>query len=206
MAFRHPSTLSPLALVVLALLDEAPMYPYRMQQLIRERGNDQLVNIRNRASLYQTITRLDRDGLIEVQGVAKTEHRPERTTYQLTELGRTTLHSWLREMLGTRAAEFPEFPVALSFVYLLEPEVALEELTRRRAALEAAQLRLAGMLAEHSGAVPRLFLLESEYLNAIAEAELAWLRGIAADLGTGRLGWNTAAIRAQYADTGESGS
>ena len=37
---------SPLALVVLALLYEAPMHPYRMQQLIKERGKDEVVNVR----------------------------------------------------------------------------------------------------------------------------------------------------------------
>src|SRR6266704_72865 len=49
---------SPLALVVLAMLYEAPMHPYRMQQLIRERGKDEVVNVRQRASIYQTIGRL----------------------------------------------------------------------------------------------------------------------------------------------------
>ena len=29
---------SPLALAILALLDEAPMHPYRMQRLIKDRG------------------------------------------------------------------------------------------------------------------------------------------------------------------------
>ena len=46
---------SPLALAVLALLTEAPMHPYRMQQLIKSRGKDQVINVRQRGSLYQTI-------------------------------------------------------------------------------------------------------------------------------------------------------
>ena len=33
---------SPLAFAVLALLIEAPMHPYRMQQLIKSRGKDQV--------------------------------------------------------------------------------------------------------------------------------------------------------------------
>ena len=55
---------SPLALAVLALLIEAPMHPYRMQQLIRSRGKDQVINVRQRGSLYQTIDRLEREELI----------------------------------------------------------------------------------------------------------------------------------------------
>ena len=31
---------SPIALAILAMLYEAPMHPYRMQQLIKERGKD----------------------------------------------------------------------------------------------------------------------------------------------------------------------
>ena len=187
--------LSPLALVVLALLDEEPMYPYRMQQLIRERGKDEIVNVRHRASLYQTIARLERDGLIEVQGTARTENRPERTLYQLTGVGRETIHAWLREMLARPASEFPEFPAALSFIYLLEPQVAREELARRAGALEARRQHLADLLHEHADSVPRLFLLEVEYLKMGAESELAWVHDVMNDLDAGRLTWSRAWIQ-----------
>ncbi len=171
------------------------MYPYRMQQLIRERGKDEVVNVRYRASLYQTIARLERDGLVEIQGTARTENRPERTVYQLTDAGREAVHAWLREMLARPASEFPEFPAALSFIYLLEPEAAREELARRADALDAERRRLSGVLDEHADSVPRLFLLELEYLKTAAEAELAWVRRVVDDLGAGRLGWSPAWIR-----------
>ena len=55
---------STLAMVLLALLLEAPMHPYRMQQMIKERGQDQLVNVAQRNSVYQALDRLeDRDFL-----------------------------------------------------------------------------------------------------------------------------------------------
>jgi DNA-binding PadR family transcriptional regulator len=184
-------TLSPLALIVLALLDESAMYPYRMQQLIRERGKDELVNVRHRASLYQTITRLEREGLIEVQGTSRTEKRPERTTLE----GRQTIESSLRGMLGKPADEFPEFPAALSFIYLLEPKVAREALARRADALDAKLRRLAGVLEEHVGSVPRLFLLEVEYMRTTTEADRAWVRGIIDDLDAGTLTWSAESIR-----------
>ena len=46
---------SGLALAVLALAAEEPMHPYRMQQLLRERGKDQVVNVGQRSQLYKTI-------------------------------------------------------------------------------------------------------------------------------------------------------
>lgn len=58
---------SPLALAVLAMLTEAPMHPYRMQQLIKARGKDEVINVSQRNSLYQTIDRLMRGDLIAVR-------------------------------------------------------------------------------------------------------------------------------------------
>src|SRR2546423_668619 len=116
---------SPLALAVLGLLYEAPMHPYRMQQLLKERGKDEVINVGERASIYQTIDRLRREGLVTVVQTARDEKRPERTVYQLTEEGRETTRDWLREMLSTPAREFPAFPAALAFLPLLTPEDAL---------------------------------------------------------------------------------
>ena len=109
---------SPLALAALGLLYEAPMHPYRMQQLIKERGKDEVINVRERASIYQTIDRLQLAGLIMVAETTRDEKRPERTVYRLTEEGRETTRDWLCEMLSTPAREFPAFPAALAFLPL----------------------------------------------------------------------------------------
>src|SRR3954469_9884176 len=103
----HRSTL---AMMLLALLVEAPMHPYRMQQMIKERGQDQLVNVAQRNSVYQALERLGRDGLARPGGTTRDPGRPERTTYEVTEAGATALRQWLVEMLPTPAREFPEFP------------------------------------------------------------------------------------------------
>lgn len=201
---RRPS-LSGLAVVILALLDEAPMYPYHMQQLICERGIDGVVNVRHRASLYQTIGRLERDGLISVRGTARTENRPERTIYHLTEAGSETLTAWLQEMISQPASEYPQFPAALSFIYLMEPSAAREDLARRADALDAKRQHLARVLDEHADLVPRLFLLELEYLKTVTEAEQAWVRSVIDELDAGRLRWSPASIRAAHppADEGK---
>ena len=107
---------SPLALTVLALLYEAPMHAYRMQQLIKERGKDEVVNVRQRTSIYQTIERLERDGLVAVRETLRDEKWPERTVYELTPEGRRIFPLWLRDMLATPLAEFPEFPVVKRLV------------------------------------------------------------------------------------------
>src|SRR5262245_17073528 len=151
---------SPIALAILALLYEAPMHPYRMQQLIKERGKDEVINVRQRASLYQTIDRLVRAKLIVVRETAREEKRPERTIYELTEEGRETMLIWLRERLSIPAREFPEFPAALAYLPLLTPEEAQFQLERREQALMTEVGRIDAELRRAAGIIPRLFLIE----------------------------------------------
>ena len=193
---RRSPRRSPLALAVLGLLYEAPMHPYRMQQLIKERGKDEVINVRERASIYQTIDRLQREGLVTVALTARDEKRPERTVYQLTEEGRETTRDWLREMLSTRAREFPAFPAALAFLPLLTPEDALRQLEVRIIRLEAELARVEAELAGAARIVPRLFLIEEEYLRANLHSELEWVRSLADDLRAERLTWDDEWLRA----------
>ncbi|GGN54429.1 PadR family transcriptional regulator [Actinoplanes lobatus] len=182
---------SPLAMVLLALLVEAPMHPYRMQQVIKQRGQDQLVNVAQRNSVYQTLDRLVREGLARPGGTSREAGRPERTVYEVTEEGAATLRRWLLEMLPEPAREFPEFPVALAFLPILSPAETRELLERR---LETLTDRVAAIDAQAPPGLPRLFLIEDEYRAAVLRAEIAWLRGVVADLDDGSLSWDRALI------------
>jgi DNA-binding PadR family transcriptional regulator len=171
-------------IVVLALACEEPMHPYRMQTLIKQRGKDQVANVAQRNSVYQTIDALRRAGLIESRGTSREERRPERTTYGATEEGRRALGAWVRAGLSTPAREFPEFPAALSTLFGLDGPDDLRALLEARAG--ALETRLPGLEKPVPG-VPRLFLLEGEYMAAAVRAEIKWLRGVIADLRSGRL-------------------
>src|SRR5262249_4857268 len=126
---------SPLALAVLVLLHEAPMHPYRMQRLIKDRGKDQVIKVEQRASLYQTINQLLSAGLIPFWEKNRKECFPEPTLYKLTEKGHKTAVSWLREMVSTPAQEYPEFPAAVSLLPLLTPQDALHQMEIRESRL-----------------------------------------------------------------------
>ena len=196
-----PPKRSPVALAVLAMLYEAPMHPYRMQRLIKERGKDEVINVTQRASLYQTIQRLERDGLISAQQTIRDDRRPERTVYEITASGRALALQWLRQILSTPAAEYPEFPAAISFLPLLTPDDALQQFAARATAIEAELARMDEGLQQAAN-VPRLFLLEYEYLRAARVTELAWVKSVSEDLRAGRLTWNEAWLRqvaAQFA-------
>jgi DNA-binding PadR family transcriptional regulator len=192
---------SPVALAALAMLYEAPMHPYRMQRLIKERGKDEVINVTQRAHLYQTIRRLEREGLISAQGVTREEKRPERTVYEITERGRSVTLDWMREILSKPGNEFPEFPAAISFLALLTPEDALRQLEQRISAIEAEIRRIDDGLKQ-AERVPRLFLLEMEYLRALQATELSWVNAVVEELRSGSLTWSEAWLRriaAQFA-------
>jgi len=180
---------SPVALAVLALLYEAPMHPYRMQRLIKERGKDMVINVEQRASLYQTINQLLRAGLIAVRETARQAGFPDRTVYELTDTGRQTALDWMREMLSTPAREFPEFPAAVSLLPLLTPEDVIQQLELRAARL-AEQIAFIDREINAAKTLPRLFLLEEEYMRLMLDAELQWVRAVVADLRSGALTWN----------------
>jgi hypothetical protein len=55
--------ISPLALSILALLDERPMHPYELAGMMRNRHHDEFVRL-NFGSLYHTVDVLERDGWI----------------------------------------------------------------------------------------------------------------------------------------------
>src|SRR5438067_657941 len=77
-------TQTPLALAILQLLHERDLHPYEMQQLIRDRYTDHVIKVRP-GSLYHTVERLHRTGLVEPVETARAGRRPERTVYPITD-------------------------------------------------------------------------------------------------------------------------
>jgi len=185
---------SPLALAVLGLLVVGPLHPYGMQRLIKQWGKDQVVNVGQRANLYKTIKRLHEAGLIAVRQTERDQQYPERTVYELTGAGRREMLEWLADMLAAPRNEFPQFPAALSFAMLLEPGEAMAILERRAAVLRDSLARLSRDLADYSATLPRVTLLDDEYLRAVTAAELSWVSGVVDDLRSGALTWSEAEL------------
>lgn len=197
MAMPSPSAAqrSSLALLVLWLLYEKPQHVYGMQKLIEAQGKDRVVNVRSRGSLYQTIERLVRHGLVEVSETVRVEGYPDRILYAITDAGREVAREWLREMLRTVGGEYPEFIAAVSILFGLPPDDARAQLEERERRLAAELADTEAALAGPPAGLPRLFLLEEEYRKALLDAQLAWLRGVIADLRDGRLDWNEQWLR-----------
>ncbi|GAA1704390.1 PadR family transcriptional regulator [Microbacterium sediminicola] len=169
--------LTPLALLVLALLNEDDMHPYEMIRLMRSRSDDRLVRVTT-GTVYHTINRLVAAGLACEVGVDREGKRPERTTYSLTTAGREAMRAWVRVQFSapTRAEHLR---VALSVSHNLERDemVSLLErrvdiLTRERSTHEQ------GLATARAQRVPEQFLLEVDRECEQLATDLRWTQGL----------------------------
>jgi DNA-binding PadR family transcriptional regulator len=166
-----------LALPLLTLLTERPMYPYEMASMLRERGKDNAIKV-NWGSFYTVVQNLEKYGFIEAVEVVREGRQPERTTYRITGAGRAELMDWLRELLSVPEREHSSFEAALGESAVLPPDELIGLLQQRLATLEEANGVIQAELATLVAQVPRLFLIESEYYLAQRRAEEEWVRGL----------------------------
>jgi hypothetical protein len=73
---------------------------------------------------------------------------------------------------------------------LLTPEDVIRQLNIREARLAAQAAHIDAEIQAYADTLLRLFLLEVEYIRAMIDAELAWVRSIVADLESGAITWN----------------
>jgi DNA-binding PadR family transcriptional regulator len=173
-----------LALSLLTLLTERPMYPYEMAATLRHRGKDQSIKI-NWGSLYTVVQNLEKHGFIETVEVAREGRQPERTTYRITDAGRAELTDWLRELLSEPEREYTKFEAALAECAVLSPRELTGLLRQRLEVLEATTAEYQAGLETLGAGLPRLFLIESEYHLALLRAETEWVRGLLKDFTDG---------------------
>ncbi len=166
-----------LALSLLTLLMQRPMYPYEMASTLRDRGKDQAIKI-NWGSLYTIVQNLEKYGFIEAMEVAREGRQPERTTYQITEAGQAELMEWLRELLGVPEREYTRFEAALGESSILPPDDLAGLLRQRLDTLDAANAQQQAELETIETQIPRLFMIESEYYLAMRRAEADWVRAL----------------------------
>ena len=175
------AALTPLGVMVLALLHEADMHPYEMIRLLRHRREDRMVKLTN-GTFYHTVSRLERDGLIAEVGVDRDGNRPERTTYTLTEDGPAALAQWVRAHLG-RADGAQNFRVALAEAHNLDRAEATVLLAARRDALAAEYAALTAGLHDARGrGFSEQYLIEVDRHTALLRADLDWTDSLLARL------------------------
>ncbi|QDP97665.1 PadR family transcriptional regulator [Microlunatus elymi] len=183
--------LTTLAVSVLALLAERPMHPYEAYGVLMQRRADWLVKVRP-GSLYHTVERLDRDGLVEATGTEREGGRPERTTYAITDDGYTALEQWVRKTLADPGREYPRFPVALAEAHNLPAQAVIELLTSYLQLIDS-EIAVGEAATQQLRARPlqEAHWLEVDYLLALRRAERDWIANTIHRLQTKELPWPT---------------
>ena len=157
--------------IVLGLLDEEPLYGYDLLDRFRERSMGFWVEI-GRASVYQALHRLERDGFVTGR-----EHdgrtAPDRRVFRITKAGKARLREGLGERFGDLRPYETEAGTALAFLGSLSPSAARGALDAREAGLHdlLAAIRDERARTGRGGAGAML-----DRQEALARAELAWLR------------------------------
>jgi DNA-binding PadR family transcriptional regulator len=182
--------LTSLGIAVLALLRERPMHGYEMFQTLTARHEDRIVKVRQ-GSLYHAVYRLAEEDLIRPTVTGRNGNRPERTTFEITAEGAAALTERVRELVATPVNEFPRFVVALAEIGNLDLDSAATAVGSRIAALgdDLAELRTLRQVST----APNIDLAAIDYLLAMTQAQLVWLRGFVESLQSGHVGWHRAA-------------
>lgn len=176
-----------LALSLLSLLAQQPMYPYEMAQTLRARGKDKNFPI-NWGSFYTVVNNLEKYGFIEETGTVREGRQPERTTYQITAQGLAELRDWMTELLTVPEDERGGFVVALSEAGIMPPDQVIKLLTVRLANLDKDNAAHQADLKLWMERLPRMLLIEAEYQLAMRLAQAKWVRGLVRELVDGTIG------------------
>ena len=164
-------------IVVLGLLTEKPMHGYDLLERYRARSMGSWVEVA-KASVYQALKRLERDGAIKGRALGGTRG-PDRRVFTITEAGRRRLRQGMAERIDSRAPFETDAGVALGFANLLPSSQARDLIDARERSLRELMQALAAELDRiaregDAGVAISAAMLRRQAI--LAEAELGWLR------------------------------
>ena len=168
---------SKVEVVVLGLLAETPLHGYDLLERFRSRSMGFWVEV-GKASVYQALKRLDREG--SISGKAQEgDEGPDRRVYRITRAGRDRLRRGLAERFASLQPYETDAGLALGFVHLLSPTDARKAADARersvRDLLEAVSTELARTVSG-PGPARAVSTAMLQRQAALAKAELAWLK------------------------------
>jgi DNA-binding PadR family transcriptional regulator len=153
---------------LLALLERGPMYGYQLRaEFEASTGSTWPLNI---GQVYTTLSRLERDGLVEAADEAD-----GRVNYRITEAGRAEVAQWFSTPVNGESRPRDELAIKLAMA-LTTPGVDAHRViqTQRTATLRSLQ-DLTRLKARADEVADAAWLLVLESMIFKAEAEVRWL-------------------------------
>ena len=157
---------------LLALLEPEPMYGYQLRAEFESRtGATWPLNV---GQVYTTLSRLERDGLVEAAG----QDDEGRVVYRITPAGRDEVRSWFATPVSRATPPRDELAIKLAMAVTV-PGVDVQAVVQgqRTSTIRALQdyTRLKAEAAEPAADGDLAWLLVLESLIFAAEAEVRWL-------------------------------
>ena len=154
---------------LLALLATGPAHGYELKTQLEQRFGAVLPPL-NAGQIYTTLSRLQRDGLVEDDAVAQ-NGRPNKRVYRLTDAGQRELDQWVADSTPSPRLK-DDFFVKLVLARAAAIADPLELIDRQRGAYLQA-LRELDDVAAQAGDGTAALLVEGAALHL--EADLKWL-------------------------------
>jgi DNA-binding PadR family transcriptional regulator len=156
---------------LLALLEREPMYGYQLRsEFERATGGTWPLNV---GQVYTTLTRLERDGLVEPQS----QDDEGRVRFAITEAGRAELAGWFQAPVVARDRPRDELAIKLALAVTVPGVDVSAVVQRQRTATVRALQDLTRLKHDASGPEPAdlPWSLVLESMRYQAEAEVRWL-------------------------------
>jgi DNA-binding PadR family transcriptional regulator len=152
---------------LLALLERGPMHGYGLKSEF-EAATGQMWPL-NDGQVYTTLTRLERDGLVEAD-----EEADGQRAYRLTRSGRDELRSWFSEAVRRDLVPRQELAIKLIFA-VRSPSADVHEVIQRQRAATVRSLQELTRLKGNGGGDDLAWTLTLDGLLFQGEAEVRWL-------------------------------
>lgn len=163
---------------VLGLLSRHPMSGYDVKRFLG--SLTWLIGKPSFGSLYPALHTLLEDGLVAVE-IQPRPGKPDRKIYSITEAGRKTVEDWASQPVGADAS-LRAFAMRLLLAGTFSRQTLREHLVQRRVQVAEQQAALQeAVRSESKGTDPEQYLAP-DYALVLANAELAWLDKVLAQL------------------------
>lgn len=156
---------------LLALLDGGPRHGYQLRtEFETTTGATWPLNV---GQVYSTLTRLERDGLVEPE-IFDGDDAEGRHPYRITEAGRAELHRWFATPVARSSRPRDELAIKLAMA-LTVPDVDVAAVVQRQRTATVRSLQELTRLKAAAAEEDLAWLLVVDSLIFQAEAEVRWL-------------------------------